>query len=195
MRWWTPEGWAWRKRHSLGRPRHLGRSEAGHWQLAQFGQWVPLDPSWPALHLSRHEALAWCRWAGRRLPSETEWEAATRHAARHGEAFAWGQALEWTASTFAPGQSCVRGASHLGSPRLATPWARWPLADERNDAFVGFRSAAQRPEGEAGHEHDDAALNAVAQPEENMALSPVRKRSRKKLPAAVAQPIEPEPAD
>jgi formylglycine-generating enzyme required for sulfatase activity len=192
-RWWTPEGWAWRRRQNLGRPRHLSRTDEGHWQLAQFGQWVPLNPSWPAVHISRHEALAWCRWAGRRLPSEHEWEAAARAALASGEVFAWGQVREWTASAHspvpAPAQdaqaapaattprpSCVRGASHLGAPRLATLWRRWAALDESNDGFVGFRSCAARDPGTPGDETEDMALSAVAQPEEH-APQPARRRA------------------
>ena len=194
-RWWTPEGWAWRRRRSLDRPRHLSRNEEGHWQVAQFGQWVPLDPSWPAVHLSRHEALAWCRWAGRRLPSEHEWEAAARAALASGEAFAWGQVREWTASPFSPEPglaqdaptaptaatprpSCVRGASHLGAPRLATLWRRWATLDERTDGFVGFRSCAARDAVTPGDEAEDRALSAVAQPEEQVP-QPARRRANR----------------
>lgn len=208
-RWWTPEGWAWRRRHSLGRPRHLGRTEEGHWQLAQFGQWVPLNPSWPAVHLSRHEALAWCRWAGRRLPSEHEWEAATRAAQAQGEAFAWGLVREWTSSAHAPVSapvgdaqtaptastprpSCVRGASHLGAPRLATPWRRWAALDESNDGFVGFRSCSARDAGVPSDETEDVALHAVAQPEDE-AAKPARKRAPRKAKTGTADATTPEP--
>lgn len=198
-RWWTPEGWAWRRRQSPGRPRHLGCTEEGHWQLAQFGQWVPLDPRWPAVHLSRHEALAWCRWAGRRLPSEHEWEAAARVALASGQAFAWGQVREWTASRHSPEPtpaqdaptapaaatprpSCVRGASHLGAPRLATLWRRWAALDERNDGFVGFRSCAARDIGTPADETEDMALRAVAQLEGQAPPAARRRTSRKSAP-------------
>jgi hypothetical protein len=201
-RWWTPEGWAWRRRQSLGRPRHLGRTDDGHWQLAQFGQWVPLDPAWPAMHLCRHEALAWCRWAGRRLPSEFEWEAAIRVAQAQGETYSWGQVREWTASSFAPAvaapeeamanasklpapsPSCMRGASHLGAPRLATWWRRWACLDERNDGFVGFRSCAAREAGGADDETENLDLNAVAQNEAETTKKPARKRAPRKAPAS-----------
>ena len=156
---WTSEGWAWRQRHSPGRPRHLVQDD-GAWQRAAFGHWVPLAPDAPALHLTQHEALAWCRWAGRRLPSEAEWECAAVSAAASGEPFAWGQVWEWTASPFTPypgfephpyrdyslpwfdGRPVLRGAS------FATPrWLRHArfrnfFPAERNDLFAGFRSCA-----------------------------------------------------
>ena len=154
---WSDAGWAWRQRHSAGRPRYLMR-EDGVWQRAAFAQWTPLVPTAPAVNLSRHEAEAWCRWAGRRLPTEAEWESAATAMADDG--FTWGQVREWTASPFVPyegfepapdrslsmplfdGRPVVRGASFAASPRLRHPRARGALAADRNDVFTGFRSCA-----------------------------------------------------
>jgi iron(II)-dependent oxidoreductase len=52
------------------------RRADGGWQRRDFGRWVPLEPHRPVLHVSWHEAEAWCAWAGRRLPTEAEWEMA-----------------------------------------------------------------------------------------------------------------------
>lgn len=161
---WTLEGWAWRQRHSPGRPRHLMREDAeAPWQRAAFGQWVALDPDAPAVHLTRHEAEAWCRWAGRRLPTEAEWECAAVTAAATGERFDWGGACgvwEWTASPFAPypgftpgpyrdysqpwfdGRPVLRGASFATPAVLCHPRFRNYFPPERNDIFAGFRTCA-----------------------------------------------------
>ena len=157
---WTREGWAWRKRQGAGRPRYLERGEDGTWQRRQFGRVVALDPTQPALHLSQHEALAWCRWAGRRLPSEAEWEQAAVMARETGAAFDWGQVWEWTASGFMPypgfvahpyrdysmpwfdGRPVLRGASFATAPRMKHPRYRNYFSAERNDIFAGFRSCA-----------------------------------------------------
>lgn len=156
---WAAEGWAWRQRHSRGRPRHLVH-EDGIWQRAAFGRWVALVPDEPALHLSQHEALAWCRWAGRRLPTEAEWECAAVGAAADGEPFAWGQVWEWTASPFTPypgfepgpyrdysmpwfdGRPVLRGASFATPPWLRHARYRNFFPPERNDLFAGFRTCA-----------------------------------------------------
>ena len=153
-RWWSPQGWQWRQRESTGKPRHLNR-DGPAWLRALFGQWVPLDPAQPAVHLSAHEAEAWCRWAGRRLPTEAEWE---RAASACGDTFAWGDVWEWTASAFAPypgfaphpyrdyslpwfdGRPVLRGASFATQATLRDPRYRNFYAAGRNDIFAGFRS-------------------------------------------------------
>ena len=75
-------------------PRYLRRQD-GKWQHWRHGKWSTLDPRLAACHLSQPEAQAWCRWAGRRLPTEVEWEFAARSL---GAAFAWGEVWEWTSS-------------------------------------------------------------------------------------------------
>lgn len=52
------------------------RHRQGQWQERLFDQWRPLSPDFPVTHVSYWEAEAYCRWAGRRLPSEREWEVA-----------------------------------------------------------------------------------------------------------------------
>jgi ergothioneine biosynthesis protein EgtB len=153
---WSPEGWAWRQRHGKSRPRYLAQEE-GLWQRACFGRWLPLEPLQPAVNLSWHEAQAWCRWAGRRLPTEAEWECA---ATSTDEGFAWGQVWEWTASPFAPypgfephpyrdyslpwfdGRPVLRGASFATAPSMKHPRYRNYFTADRNDVFAGFRTCA-----------------------------------------------------
>lgn len=156
---WSSEGWAWRQRHGSARPRHL-HIEDGRWQRAAFGRWVDLSPDEPVMHLTAHEAAAWCRWAGRRLPTEAEWECAALTAAAGGEPFAWGQVWEWTASPFVPypgfephpyrdysmpwfdGRPVLRGASFATAPCMKHPRYRNYFPAERNDLFAGFRTCA-----------------------------------------------------
>ena len=155
-RWWCDEGRAWLAGSGANGPRYL-RANGKAWQQQRFGQWVDLDLSLPACHLNAFEAQAWCRWAGRRLPSEAEWE---RAAVMAGSDLQWGEVWEWTASEFAPypgfaphpyrdysapwfgSRRVLRGASVATQPRLHDLRYRNFYTPERNDIFAGFRSCA-----------------------------------------------------
>ena len=137
--WWDEAGLAWLQQS--GRPRHEGQAH---------------NPDEAAVHLSAHEARAWCRWSGRRLPTEAEWECAALTA----PGFSWGRVWEWTASTFQPypgfrphpyrdysapwfgSRLVLRGACPATSPTLAHPRYRNFFEPDRTDVFAGFRSCA-----------------------------------------------------
>lgn len=161
---WLPAGWQWLQRlaASEGRrgPRHVEQIGAASGAVIQsrFGQPMRMQGHQPAMHMSWWEAQAWCRWAGRRLPTEVEWELAAHTAARRG--FRWGDVWEWTASTFGPypgfvqqaGQTessacfgthkVLRGASFATRARLKHPKFRNFQPPERDDIFCGFRSCS-----------------------------------------------------
>lgn len=75
-------------------PLYWEREGGGGWVLTRMGGRDPIDPAHPVLHVSWHEADALARWAGKRLPGEHEWEAASDRLA------GIGQAWEWTSSDF-----------------------------------------------------------------------------------------------
>ncbi|MDP1685052.1 selenoneine synthase SenA [Hydrogenophaga sp.] len=136
-----------------GMPRYLRRA-GDSWEVQRFGTWQTLDLQAPACHLSATEAQAWCRWTGRRLPTEAEWEVAAHTA----PGFAWGEVWEWTASTFEPfsgftphpyldysqpwfdGRPVLKGASTATHPRMRHPRYRNYFPAARSDIFAGFRS-------------------------------------------------------
>ena len=161
---WLPEGWNWLQQQDRRAPRHVEQiglaRGGGHGAVLQrwFGQSVRMAGWSPVMHVSWWEADAWCRWAGRRLPGEVEWEVAAHEAAARG--FRWGDVWEWTASTFRayPGfkadpwrdysESCfgthkvLRGGSIATRARLKSPKFRAFYLPERDDLFCGFRSCA-----------------------------------------------------
>ncbi|HET7150103.1 MAG TPA: selenoneine synthase SenA [Candidatus Acidoferrum sp.] len=73
---WSELGWAWRESARAEHPVYWKREAVGRWLRRNFDQWAPLEPHRPVLHVNWWEAEAYCNWAGRRLPTEAEWEVA-----------------------------------------------------------------------------------------------------------------------
>ncbi|MFJ6700188.1 ergothioneine biosynthesis protein EgtB [Streptomyces sp. NPDC091272] len=92
-RWWQPAGWGTVQEHGLRAPL-FWRREGGEWLRRHFGTTEPVPLDEPVLHVSWYEADAYARWAGRRLPSEAEWEKAARHDPVSGRStrYPWGDA-------------------------------------------------------------------------------------------------------
>ena len=72
---WSEAGWRWLQQGRAQAPRYW-RKQDGLWQQRRFDAWVPLPLREPVIHVTWHEAQAYCRYTGRRLPSEAEWEMA-----------------------------------------------------------------------------------------------------------------------
>lgn len=73
---WRDEGWAWRQQAQAEKPAYWQREADGSWCMRGFDQTIPLAPFHPMMHVNYYEANAYCAWAGRRLPTEAEWELA-----------------------------------------------------------------------------------------------------------------------
>lgn len=156
-RWWAPDAWAWLQQVQRRAPRYVEQMRQGV-VLQQHGRLQRAAADRPAAHVTRHEAEAWCAWAGRRLPTEPEWELAACTGAARG--YVWGDVLEWVAGRArgwpghadppgeldplpaGDGYAVLRGACRAAPARSAHAKARRFVAPTEDLAVTGFRSCA-----------------------------------------------------
>lgn len=93
------------------------------WQERLFDQWQPVNPDAPVVHLTYWEAEAYCRWAGRRLPTEYEWEVAAL-GNRPGEPF---RRFPWGNDPVAPEHADLGGRSMVQNPVWDYPAGESPF--------------------------------------------------------------------
>ena len=147
QRWWSPAGWAHRQRTGLDAPLSW-RREGGGWLRTRFGVTEPVPSAEPVMHVSWYEAEAYARWAGRRLPTEAEWEKAARFDPATGRSrrFPWGDAdpsprlanLGQHHLQPAPVGSYPEGAAPCGARQLVGDVWEWTSSDFL--PYPGFRA-------------------------------------------------------
>jgi iron(II)-dependent oxidoreductase len=156
---WSDQGRRWREAERAVAP--LNWEPAGNgYLLRRFDAVEPLPLREPVQHVSFHEAEAYARWAGMRLPTEPEWEKAVKTVGavlEHAQGAVW----QWTSSFFEgyPGfrarpykeysevffgdeYRVLRGGSWVTDPLVARPTFRnWDLP-QRRQIFAGIRCAS-----------------------------------------------------
>ena len=119
---WSEAGWEWRERVGAAHPVYWIPGGGHGFRVRRFDLIEPLPLNEPVIHVSWFEAKAYCAWAGRRLPTEVEWEAAAL-----GELE--GDRLASTKRTYPWGRPLrTRGARTSTAGRFpASTWERFPL--------------------------------------------------------------------
>jgi ergothioneine biosynthesis protein EgtB len=95
---WLSDGWTKREAEDWQAPGYWYNVD-GHWHAMTLGGSRPVDPGAPVMHVSYYEADAFARWAGKELPTEPEWETATRLKLIDD---AFGIVWQWTRSAYLP---------------------------------------------------------------------------------------------
>jgi iron(II)-dependent oxidoreductase len=141
---WSAAGLRWCRATAARAPR-TWRREGGAWLRQAWDTWLPLEEHRPVSHVNAYEAEAWCRWAGRRLPTEAEWEFAARRSPHP-----WGDGpctperanLDFTYGDVVPVGACAEGDSPDGLRQLIGNLWEWTSTEF--GPYPGFRAGTYR---------------------------------------------------
>jgi gamma-glutamyl hercynylcysteine S-oxide synthase len=147
---WSDAGRSWRDEAALEHPEFWRAGPDGSWGRRRFGHWEPVPPDEPVQHVCWYEADAFARWAGKRLPTETEWEYASSWDPTRGtkSRYPWGDTLDDAnranlgGARFAPDPvgSHPTGVSALGCHQMVGDVWEWTASE-----FSGYPRFAPYP--------------------------------------------------
>lgn len=161
-RWWSEPGWQWRIRSGKRAPAFWWY-DSGQWLRRRFGRVEPVPPDEPVQHVGYYEAEAHARWAGKRLPTEAEWEKAARYdpASATSHRYPWGDAepgdrhanLGQRLLHPTPAGSFPEGVSPQGVQQMLGDVWEWTSTDFAG--YPGFRPFPYPEYSQVffGHEH------------------------------------------
>jgi iron(II)-dependent oxidoreductase len=151
---WDDAGWEWRLRRNAERPVYWQPKRDGVWSVQRYRAVEELAPHAAVVFVSWFEAVAWCRWAGRRLPSEAEWEAAavgtlSADGARLSDTrrrWPWGDSpptlaranLDYACDGTIDVAACAEGESAFGCRQMVGNVWEWTASDFL--PFAGFEA-------------------------------------------------------
>ncbi|MDH3276945.1 MAG: ergothioneine biosynthesis protein EgtB [Nitrosopumilus sp.] len=147
-KYWLSDGWEMVKKNHWDSPMYWGKRE-DDWMVRDFLGFRKLNPNEPVCHVSYYEADAYCKWAGKRLPTEAEWEKAAcwNEAQQQKTIYPWGNNLptEQTANLL---ESYQWGCTEIGSyPKGISPYGChqmigdvWEWTSSDFMGYPGFKS-------------------------------------------------------
>lgn len=144
---WSKDGWDWATTFGIDGPEYWS-CQAGRWVANRFGVTAPVALDEPVMHVCWFEADAYARWAGKRLPTEFEWEVAASWNPKGGRKlrFPWGDAApsgeranlgQWRFHPAATG-AYPEGASPSGCEQMLGDVWEWTSSDFQ--PYPGFQT-------------------------------------------------------
>jgi iron(II)-dependent oxidoreductase len=149
---WSDEGWRWRQDACAEHPVYWQAQLNERWLRRDFDSWVPLEERVAVINVNWYEADAYCRWAGRRLPTEAEWEMAAscepsadgHSIAEYKRLYPWGNEgptpnranLDWRAMGCIEVDALPAGDSAFGCRQMIGN--SWEWTNSTFDAYEGF---------------------------------------------------------